>query len=250
MPAKSETYWKNRADLGEGSTWYLDRWKDWYSKTLIKHCFKRVENLLRGKTILDAGCGDCWLDLWLIQKFACYVMGVDRFDYGRNKERVADRLMYVPGVDIELLPEVNLVKAWTPDVAVVCSVLECTNDWKKALASIMAVAPVTVLFEDLRMESPWYQVGLDYKHPITWDEFLVEALWIAKNDLHVHLKLKGITANVIDRALFVRTPKWLWWLVAPVTLLIDLTAQHMPVFKGWIEKHGRFRLVVVEQMER
>ena len=53
MPAKSNAYWSGRAALGPGSTWYVDFWKDWYSKTIIKHAFRRVRSMLttrsRGK---------------------------------------------------------------------------------------------------------------------------------------------------------------------------------------------------------
>ena len=257
MPAKSNRYWKKRAEIGQGATWYVNKWKDWYSKTIIKHSFKRVSKYFKGKRVLDAGCGDCWFDKWLIEKFDCHVLGVDYFDF-RPEYSQYYNLEHCPGVDIEMLENYEFIRKFKPEVVVVCSVLECTKNWEKALGSIMKAAPVVVLFEDLRVKSPAYQVGLNYKTAITWWDFLVCVVNKVRSKANELKKAEDIIvesfpANIVDRAFFVHTPRWLWWLVAPITLLIDMIAQH--VNAEWIlgyaiHKMARFRMVVIRADEK
>jgi len=55
-------------------------------------------------------------------------------------------------------------------------------------------------------------------------------------------KIEDWPVNILDRALFVRTPRWLWWLSLVVTLAIDLAAM-------WLgrDRMTKFRLVVIQK---
>jgi SAM-dependent methyltransferase len=247
MPAESESYWAGRAEAGEGATWYMDRWKDLYAKALIRFCVRRfLPGLVgRGGLVLDVGCGDGWLSRWMAARLGVKVVGVELFDYGVDpKPSESVRLCF--GVDIEELAWWCKKEKLEPDCAVVSSVLECTSDWRKALREILKSCGKVLLFEDLRLWPAPYQAGRSYKSVITWPDFLLELNATAK-ELKGDVEIRSHVGNVLDRVLFVRTPRFLWPPVSVVTLAADLGFHFLGEVFPAVKRRSRFRVVVLSR---
>ncbi len=252
MPPMSTTYWAEKSGR-PGTVSYRNRWLDGYWERIRRIAVAEpfgwvVEELItaypdRLLRALDLGCGDGAFTNWLASKSLGRIrwIGADFYWYGGQSFDALSAMSFMSGVDAEQADQHFAPDAF--DLVTLNGVLECVDDWQKALDVALTIAPRVLLVEDLRTKVPSYQLGLDYKHAISWPEFIA------------HLKERGDVelmgfrpVTVLDRALFVRTPQRLWPLVMAGTLAIDAAlTRWLP--DGLADRHSRFRAVYLKRKE-
>jgi SAM-dependent methyltransferase len=252
MPPKSATYWAEKAGR-PGTVSYRNRWLDGYWERIRRVALAEpfswvvddLEKAFPTRLIraLDLGCGDGAFTNWLASKSLGRIrwIGADFYWYGGQSFDAMTAMSFMSGVDAEQADQHFAPNGF--DLVTLNGVLECVDDWKLALNNALMIAPRVLLVEDLREKVPSYQLELDYKHAISWPEFVAHVK--ARGDVEV-VGFRPVT--VIDRALFVRTPERLWPLVMIASLAIDA------VLTRWLpdslcSRFSRFRAVYLKRKE-
>jgi SAM-dependent methyltransferase len=247
----SATYWAEKAGR-PGTVSYRNRWLDGYWERIRRFAIAQpfgwlVDELVeavpdRLVKALDLGCGDGTFTNWLAAKSHGRFLwtGADIYWYGEQRV-IGGAMSFMSGVDAET--SAAFFDADSFDLVTLNGVLECVDDWKLALSNALMLAPRVLLVEDLRWTVPPYQQGLDYKHAISWPEFLAH---LKERD---DVELVGFRpVTVLDRALFVRTAKRHWPLVMVASLAIDaVLTRWLP--DGLCDRFSRFRAVYLKRKE-
>lgn len=252
MPPMSATYWAEKAGR-PGTVSYRNRWLDGYWERIRRFALTEpfgwvvddLDQAFPNRLIraLDLGCGDGAFTNWLASKSLGRIqwIGADFYWYGGQSFVALSEMSFMSGVDAEQAD--HHFAQDSRDLVTLNGVLECVSDWKKALNVALTIAPRVLLVEDLRTKVPSYQLGLDYKHAISWPEFVAHVK--ERGDVEV-IGFRPVT--VIDRALFNRTPERLWPLVMVASLAIDaVLTRWLP--DGLCSRLSRFRAVYLKRKE-
>lgn len=235
VPAKLTDYWRKRAEI-PGGTWYVDTLLDRWMEKLWHRAVKRL-NLPHYTTVADVGCGDGRFATWCARTFGWRVFAFDLFHHVPAVESEHySRVIFRWGVDAETIGR-GETSGMMVSLVVVSGVLECVNDWRKALRAATSISTSALVVEDLREHAASYQIGLAHKTAITWGEFLAEV------DSLGWRVVRWVPMTTLDRALTTISPKWLWWLTVPLSGLVDLALMYVPVAR----RHARFRACLLTQ---
>jgi SAM-dependent methyltransferase len=252
MPPMSTTYWAEKSGR-TGTVSYRNRWLDGYWERIRRFAVAEpfgwvvddLEKAFPNRLIraLDLGCGDGSFTNWMASRSLGRIrwIGADFYWYGGQSFDAMSAMSFMSGVDAEQADQHFTPDAF--DLVTLNGVLECVDNWQKALSNALLIAPRVLLVEDLRTKVPPYQLGLDYKHAISWPEFVAHLK--ERDDVEV-IGFRPVT--VIDRALFVRMPERLWPLVMVASLAIDA------VLTRWLpddlcSRFSRFRAVYLKRKE-
>lgn len=212
MPAKQEAHWTERLGWSRPCH-YNDGWLDTYADLVRKAALNRVfpGNVRR---LVDIGCGDGSLDLWLEQEFDVQVWGVDVFPWPG-----AQRLERFTVLDAEELLSAEELGAFEPQMTMAVTSLPFMEDWRGVVEQMCGLAPRALVLENLQTPAPPWQKGLPEKEPIELPELIEEfSLW-------GFTPARCVCVNVLDRRLFLRLPHWLAFAVTlPVDLLLARAA--------------------------
>ena len=207
MPQLDPFFW----DVRRGSPspcHYEERWQDWYATVMRRWGIRRILHGEKVQFVLDVGTGDGQMAEWLQKRFGYVVMGIDATDF-----HATGKMWMFKRLDIETLDRKELPAR--PDLATAITVLPFTADWKEAVRRMCNSATLVLVVDDLQSPAPPWQQGLSYKRPLTFEDVLAE---FKLNGLYLK---KHLGVNWLDRRLFFKSPKWLYPLVAVLTVLVD-----------------------------
>ncbi|MBA7535341.1 hypothetical protein ES705_27594 [subsurface metagenome] len=236
MPAKNPHYWESRSGE-QGTTWYQDRWLDWYTDRMWKDAYRRLGVDVAGKSVIDVGCGDGKYSHFLKAEGAKVVVGVDLFDYDPQS---AEGVAFRHSIDAEKLSSYGFGHF---DLAVVSGVLEFVKSREVVLVELAKVAEEAMIIEEIQETIPEYKKGLDYERPFTWKRFQ-DDVWCARWRI-----ARWVPMNVLDRGIIVHVPKWLWWFICGLTLVLDWFLVRWPLFR-FVKRHTRFRALHLVRLVR
>lgn len=235
MPAKDSAYWAARAR--QGNSWYGDRWLDWQAKVLCQWALHRLDVPLGPHDrVLDIGCGDGRFSAWLAEKYGCPVTAVDLYDFKPVRH---PRVTYRFGVDAEALPRDLLA-----DVGFMVGVLEGVRHRQAALESAARAVKHLVVVEELRKDPQPYQLDMPHKWALYWDLFKAE---LALTPWEIAY---WVPATMLDRAWAANVPRWLWPLVVPASVAVDLALTSLPLPPALAQRWSRFRAVLLVRREK
>lgn len=182
------------------------------------------------KRVVDVGCGDCSLDVWIEKQFDVEVWGVDAFEWPG-----ARRLNRFTHADAEELSQVRPLCAWEPQLAIAVTSLPFMADWRNVVAQMCGLARRVLVLDNLQTPTPPWQKGLPEKEPIELPELIEEfGSW-------GFVAARCVCVNVLDRRLFLRLP---YWLAFGVTLPVDLLLARVAPKRWW-----RYAAVLFEAVE-
>jgi SAM-dependent methyltransferase len=238
VPLVNEAYW--RARFGTAAPcWSGDRWVDWEHAIVVRSALRQIwPRKPVVWRVLDVGCGDGRWTAWMRDEFNVFVRGTDALEFPGVRQRLGDWFRKVDAEELLAAPE---VAGFRPDLVVFLNSLTCVLNWRGALDQAARLAPRVLVFDNLMTPTPPWLKGLPHRRPIEQPELLFAA---AKLGLYA---VRVVTADVMHRRLFLRTPRWAHPVVAVVSAAIDLAAQrivvpsqarHVAVLLGRVPERG------------
>jgi SAM-dependent methyltransferase len=199
MPVLDNAYWQERLRTHAG-TRYAEVWRDRYIDVAWKRALRRVFTARRDvRSVLDVGCGDGHIGVWLQRQFGVRVVGVDAYPWEGTSALHAFSLT---DVEAPVTFRELVARHGRFDIAMTTTVLAHAANWQAVLANMIETARHIVILENLQSPVPQWQRGLSYKRPLPWPELMEVA--------HGHgLTLeKWLPVTVVDTRLFRRLPAW------------------------------------------
>lgn len=222
---------------------YREYWQDLYATRMRRRAMEELFARLPLKfeemcpRVLDVGCGDGRFGAWVARRFKVPVSGVDAFAFGAY-----DRLQRFCQMDAENVSQI--VPKWGHfDVALLITVLPFVENPQKVLEELTHVAPFLIVLDNFQDPAPPWQLVLSYKRHIPVQKFF---------DMlsHAGWEFEFMTpVNVIDRALFVRTPRALYPLAYVATLLGEKFAMWMLNTARWDYSHVRYSALLLKNQK-